>query len=119
MSVRQDIANWVSGKSTAPKVVTLPVAPPAPPPPPFLTANLKSDIDSFILVIGEYNFAVAKSFAQPVVGLLNDWVPAYADIPPFAGMNRAEIIISRVPPEQPGGATDVNPSATKAAAKSA
>jgi hypothetical protein len=119
MSVRQNIADWVSGKSTTVKVAATPVAPPAPPPPAFLSANLKPDTDSFILVFGEYNFAVVKSFAQPVIGLTNGWYPEYADMPPFAGLKRAEVIISRVPPERPGGATDTNPETTKAAAKSA
>jgi hypothetical protein len=121
MSVRQNISDWVSGKPTT-KVAAPTVshrAPAQPPPPAFLIANIKPDTDNFLLVFGEYNFAVAKSFAQPVVGLLNDWVPAYANMHPFAGMERAEVIISRVPPEQPGGATDANPSATAAAAKSA
>jgi hypothetical protein len=119
MSVRQNIADWVSGKSTTVKVAATPVAPPAPPPPAFLSANLKPDTDSFILVVGEYNFAVVKSFAQPVIGLTDGWYPEYANMPPFAGMKRAEVIISRVPPERPGGATDANPSATATAAKSA
>ncbi len=96
------------------------VAPAPEPPPPFLSANLKPDMCEFLLVWTAYNFAVAKSFTQPVVMLPETgWHPAYADMHPFAGMTRAEILISTVPPEKPGGSVDVNPEATKSAAKSA
>jgi hypothetical protein len=120
MSVARDIKDFVLGKPTTPKVAAPPVAPPAPPPPPaFLSAHIKPDTKEFLIVFGAYNFTVAKSFAQPVVGLLNDWVPAYATMPPFAGMQRAEIVISRVSPESNSMAQDCDPEATKAAVSSA
>src|SRR6266851_6415853 len=119
MSALRDIKDFVLGKPTTVKVEMPPVAPQATAPPAFLTANLKPDTKEFLVVSGSYNFAVAKSFAQPVVGLTDGWYPEYADMPPFNTAARCEIVISRVPPELTPGATDVQPLLTKAAAQSA
>src|ERR1700722_465394 len=120
MSALKEKIDSMFGRPTA-KIERPPVAPPSPAPPPsaFLSANIKPETKEFLIVFGDYNFAVAKSFAQPVIGLLNDWVPAYIDMHPFAGMTKAEIVISRVVPQLPAGSADANPEATKCAVASA
>jgi hypothetical protein len=120
MSVVRDIKDLVLGRPAV-KVVAPPLAPLAlaqTPPPAFLSANIKPDTREFLIVFGAYDFAVAKSFAQPVVGLCGDWRHEYATLRPFATMTRGEIVISRVVPKLPAGTTDCDPEATKAAAAS-
>jgi hypothetical protein len=119
MSALRDITDKMLGRLTA-KVVEPPaVPPPVQPLSAFLIANIKSDTKEFLIVFGDYNFAVAKSFAQPVVGLMGDWVSEYALQHPFATMTRGEIIISRAVPQLHAGSTDCDPAATKAAIASA
>jgi hypothetical protein len=122
MSVRQNIAKWISGQPSTPKAAVAPPAPQAapvgPPPTVFLSANLKHDTDTFLLVFGEYNFAVCKGFAQPVVAIMGDWKSEYASVFPFTQAKQIEIVISRTPPETPG-ATDARPDMREAARVSA
>ena len=68
-----------------------------------LLNSITPAIKSFVLVVGAYNFAVVKGFAQPCVGLLTrSWLPEYRLLPPFDSAERIELVISVMPPESLG-----------------
>lgn len=65
-------------------------------PPDLLVANVTPLTTEFIVVLGVYNFAIAKSVGIPVVGLPEGcWHPDYRYFYPFSTVRRAELIITR------------------------
>lgn len=64
----------------------------------FVLHNIAADTTNFLLVIGKYNGEVCRGFNQPCVVLTRGWFPSYANLHPFAGATRIELVISREVP---------------------
>ena len=67
--------------------------------PDLLIANVTPQTTEFMVVLGSYNFTIAKSFGFPVIGLPDGWHADYRYFFPLSTARRCELVISRSLPQ--------------------